>query len=220
MQKLICTVLFFTALTSRADAGVILSFSQASANIAVGESVDVDLILTQTSPPISGADIRTNGLFNVDVQLNLDSNFASVTAITPGSGFADPFFRSVPKIPLLSITAVDHANGVRAQLGSPTSITLATFTFTGISAGTTLATTIDSPFFTDFVFVTDPSPNADIDSQIFGAEQFAVTVSAVPEPSSIILFALGASICGCVGFRQRVQKVTCEQTAPLDRPVV
>ncbi len=63
-----------------------LSFSLPNATINVGQSIDVDLILTQ-SGTISGTDITSNGLVMVDMELSLNTSAASVITITPGPGF-------------------------------------------------------------------------------------------------------------------------------------
>lgn len=189
-------------LTSSADAALVLSFSQPNATITVGQSIDVDLILTQTSP-IAAVDITTNGLDFVEIELFLNSPAASVTAIAPGAGFVNSGFSST-LIPLMSIQSSDIAHGVTAASGSPTSIVLGTFTFTGNSVGTMTATTVDT-ILTEFAFVTPPSP-IDIDAMIFGTESFTLNVTAVPEPSSMML--MGASFCYFVSrkFRSRGKK--------------
>ena len=198
------SLLLALLLTSSADAALVLSFSQPNATITVGQSINVDLILTQTAP-IGGADITTNGLVAVDMELSLDTPVASVTAITPGVGFEESGFGSNPLVPLMSIQSIDAINGVTALAGSPTSIVLGTFTFTGNSIGTMTATTMDT-LLTEFVFATNPAPDADIDGLIFGPESFTLNVTAVPEPSSMML--MGASFCYFVSrkFRSRGKK--------------
>ncbi len=168
-----------------------MSFSLPNATINVGQSIDVDLILTQ-SGTISGTDITSNGLVMVDMELSLNTSAASVITITPGPGFENSLAGSNPMTPFMSIQSINAANGVLAPSGSPTSITLGTFTFTGNSLGTTTATTLNRSF-TDFVFATNPSPNPDIDGLIFGTESFVLNVTAIPEPTGMML--LGASYC-------------------------
>jgi hypothetical protein len=176
-------------LASSADADLVLSFSPADATIFVGDSIDVELVLTQ-SGTIVGTDITANGLVAVDVELLLDTSAALVTAISAGPGFEDSLFGSDPMARLMSIQSIS-VNGVTAPLGSPTSIVLGTFTFTGNAVGTTIATTWDT-MFTEFVFAENPSLAPDIDELIFGSESFTVNVVPVPEPSSMAM--LGASI--------------------------
>jgi hypothetical protein len=186
-------------MTSAADAALILRFGQPNATIAVGQTIDVDLILTQ-SGAITGTDITTNGVVMVDVELSLNSTAASVVTISPGPGFENSLVGSDPMTPLMSIQSMNAFNGVRAPVGSPTSIVLGKFTFAGNAVGTTTATTLNRAF-TDFVFATNPSPNVDIDGQIFGSESFTINVTAIPEPSSIMI--LGASLCFCVASKLR-----------------
>lgn len=196
-------LLLTLVLTPAAEAALVLSFSQPNVTINVGQSIDIDLILTQ-SGTISGTDITSNGLVMVDVELSLNTSAASVIAITPGPGFENSLVGSDPMTPFLSVQSINAINGVRAPSGSPSSITLGTFTLTGNSVGTTTATTLNRSF-TDFVFATNPSPNPDIDGLIFGIESFTANVTAIPEPTSLML--LGASLCLLVARKLRPRRM-------------
>ncbi|QDV47316.1 PEP-CTERM motif protein [Stieleria neptunia] len=174
-------------------AGLVLHFDPIDADITLGESVDIDVVLTQTDPA-TPVDLTANGLMIADVQLLLDSPAAAVTAIQFGTGFEDSTFSDLsdPSMPLLSAQSID-LSGVLAPAGSPTSITIGTFTFTGIAEGTTIASTTDTGF-QELIF---DGINADFDNQIFGSETATIRVVAVPEPSSLTLLAMAAIGFGC-----------------------
>lgn len=207
----ISALFLLVATSGQVKADLILSFSESNVTLAIGQTVDIDIVLTQTSPAISGADIRTNGILLADIELLLSSNSSTVTSLGYGPGFengssslADPFS------PRLSSASIDVTNGVTAPGGDPTSITLGTFTFTANSAGTTDVTTVDTTF-TDFIFATDPpGPHGpDIDNLIFGSE--TVRITAVPEPSAATGLVVGLLL---LTQRRRRLKRNCDRIEP------
>lgn len=193
--------LVFAGAPADSSAGLILSFTPDSSTIFVGQSTTVDVILTQTDPVIPGADITTNGITLADINLSLDSLAATVTGFTFGAGFEDSTGSDLTNTsaPLLSASS-SFVTGVTASAGSPTSLTLGSFIFTGQSVGTTIATTVDSGL-EDFLFFNDPG---DIDSQVFGSESITLNVvgpAAVPEPGTTAILLCG--MCSLFGFRRR-----------------
>ncbi|MCA9137071.1 MAG: hypothetical protein KDB00_09940 [Planctomycetales bacterium] len=200
MPRRLFAVLVSLFCLQNARADLTLSFSTNNATIGVGESIEIDVILEHIDP-IVGTDIRSNGIVAADIELQLDTPNVDVTSLRFGPGFQDSFVGSDVSIPLLSIESIDFVNGVRAPVGSPSAITLGSFTFTGITPGTTRVIAVDTGF-TEFLFAADPTPVADIDALIFGSQTLSLNVSAIPEPSCVALLAMSSAWC-CVRHRRK-----------------
>jgi hypothetical protein len=190
---LVVAALFGGAGAARADYSFVFADGSGtvSNNFTVnqGSTVDIRVYLTQ-----SGADtgLSSSGLQAGGVQLNFNqaiANVASSSAITPNPAF-DANSKSVG-----TGTATLNVNQVlTAPVVAPTSgadanrVLLGTFTFSGISGGTTAT------------FTTDPHPGLNdnvlgngtvLDSLIHNSS--AVITVAVPEPGTLVLTGLIAT---------------------------
>ncbi|MEM6470885.1 MAG: cohesin domain-containing protein [Planctomycetota bacterium] len=199
--------LFSLVAASPASGALSISFSADDESIRVGETIDVTVFLNQTGSA-TPVDITTVGVTGAEIQLSLDTLAAQATDLSFGDGFADLFSLSdlsVPSSPILSVLSI-NTDGVTAPAGLPTSIEIGTFTFTGVSVGTTVVTNIDQPGFTQFTF---DGITTDFDDQIFGSESFTLNVMAIPEPGSMT--ALLAMSTGML-FRRRRRPVGTESS--------
>lgn len=196
-------LLFLFTTTTKAD--LVLSFSSVETNIAVGQTFSIDIIVTQTDNGdlIDGGDIRegADGLFEAGLLLESSSPaVASSEFLSAGSGFEDSIITPSNDTELY-VSSIDPNVPTFAPNTDPTSLTLGTFSFTGLAAGTTQLTFADPSDFDDWVFGNDLGGN---DAAVFaGAQPLLINVSAVPEPSSLILFG-GVTVAFLVGRKRHV----------------
>jgi hypothetical protein len=204
--------------TQSARAGYEFTFDQSAYVVNVGQTVNVNVYLTQTG---STTGLSAIGLNSGGVQLNYNTTFVSIAGVgslTPNNttyntstptGF-DPVNNSTVVGNGNATIAVGQVSGesaVKAGSGSPNtsnSILLGTFQFTGVSAGTSL------------VVSTAAFPGSDvnvlyngtvIDSMITNSSA-AITVVAVPEPGTLILTGLLATgIAGGYARKRRRPKI-------------
>ena len=160
------------------DAGLVLSFVPGSTVVNVGDTVNVDIVLTQTmpmttTPPDPPSPLNEDGItaFQIPFTLPVGSDF-SVTGFGVGSNFTNQ----------LSTSSVLQGFTVSPVTGN--SVTLGTYTLTANSVGTSMITTSDT-IFTNFSF---DSGNTD-DVGIF-ASFSAPSITAVPEPSAWMFLML------------------------------
>jgi hypothetical protein len=178
--------------------------TQTSFNIAgVGQTVDIRVYLLQSG---SDTGLSSSGLKSGGVGLSFDQTIATVastSAITPNAAF-DTSSKSVGT----GTATANVAQVLNAPITAPTSgadanrILLGTFTFTGVSGGTTSTVTFDP----------HPAPTNDnvlgngtvLDSLIVNS---SVTITvAVPEPSTFVLTGLvgtGIAAAALRRFRRR-----------------
>lgn len=179
-------------LVRQVEAGVALSFTPDSTEVNLGDTVNVDIVLTQTmpmttAPPDPPSPLNEDGVtaFQVPFTLPVGSNF-SVSSFAVGSNFTNQ----------LSTSSVLQGFSVIPVTG--TSVTLGTYTLTANSVGTTMIATSDT-IFTNFSF---DSGNTN-DSGIV-ATFSSPSITAVPEPSAFLFLGLlGLSSSGRAYFRNR-----------------
>ncbi len=191
------------------------TFDSSTYTVAVGQTVNVSVYLTQTS----GTGLSGTGLQSGGVQLNYNTTYVTNTGTTPitpnnttytGStptGF-DPMFNVATvgngsnglaagsSVVGVSNSAAFGENAVKAGSGAPntaTSILLGTFQFVGVTAGQTLTMTTNSFPGQDVNVLWDGTV---IDSMIANSNA-TINVVAVPEPGTFILASLLAT--GIVG---------------------
>jgi hypothetical protein len=169
--------------------------AQSAFSVNQGSTIDIRVYLMQTG---SDTGLSASGLSQGGIQLNYNGSIAGVangSAVTANPAFTDT--------PTVSVTANSASLNVATLNGSgvmaPTSgadanrILLGTFTFTGVSAGTTTALTADphpNPLIGDNVLANGTV----LDSVIANS---SVAISVVPEPGTLVLTGLLAT--GIVG---------------------
>jgi hypothetical protein len=163
-------------------------------SVAAGSTVDIRVYLAQTG---SDTGLSATGLNAAGAKLTFDqtvANVASTSAITP-SGAWDNSFKSVGTGSASLNVTQDSGTGA---LKAPTTgtdanrVLIGTFTFTGVSAGNTLAVTADPHPGSDDNVLADGTV---LDSLIVNSS--AVITVAVPEPGTLLLTGLLA--CGFAG---------------------
>jgi hypothetical protein len=129
---------------------------------------------------------------------------ATVTSITPNSGFANNTSNFSTNPAQLSANNAGNNSIVYPNASTPNEILLGTFTFTPVSTGTlTITANNINPFFSNDVTGT----GQDLTSLITGGQTATINVTAVPEPGSLILggmFAAGL-VGGYVRRRRRLE---------------
>jgi hypothetical protein len=214
MKSRFCTFLVLPALllagaTARADYSFQFTdgsgATQTNFTVGLGQTVDVRVYLLQ-----SGADtgLTTSGLRSGGAGVSYNqaiANVASTGAITP-----NPAFDTSSKGLGTGNATVNVSQVLNPPVTAPTTgadanrILLGTFTFTGISGGTTTVATFDP----------HPAPTDDnvlgngtvLDAGILNSS-VAITV-AVPEPSTLLLTGLVASgIAGAALRRRRLRRL-------------
>ncbi|TWU58483.1 hypothetical protein Poly51_12610 [Rubripirellula tenax] len=191
-------------LPSVAQADLVLSFGSVEENVAVGQTFSVDIIATQTDNGnlIPGGDIRSgqDGLFFAGMRLvSSRPTVASSMLVTVGPSFSDSIITPSTETELFIESAlVNNFIPAFALNTDPTSLILGTYSFTGLSSGSTMLTLVDPNPFDDWVFGNDAGEN---DAAVFaGAGSLTINVSAVPEPSS---FVLVSCVAGLAIWRRR-----------------
>jgi PEP-CTERM motif len=149
--------------------------------------------------------LHTLGLINAGVQLNTQTpTVANVTSVATNPAFdpPQPGQTGIGANAFLTESAVTNPPVVSPN-SDPNRILLGTFTFTGITVGSTPATT---SFPTNSGADNVLADGTAIDSFI-GQSTLAIQVTAVPEPGTILLTGLGASAIAFGAWRRRVARL-------------
>ncbi|MEM1227033.1 MAG: PEP-CTERM sorting domain-containing protein [Planctomycetota bacterium] len=186
-------------------AGIVLSFSPDGSPVnfldSVGSAIEIPLFVNQTIPLALGEpDLTIDGLAGFGFIGTVDPAFGQITNFT----FAPPYIAlNFPVFPSSS----EVIAGGNLNFPSPTgrSIQLGTFTVQATSPGDFVLTITDDPIFDDFV--TDSFTT--IDTVIFptSSTSYSAIITAVPEPSSMLL--VGVIAGACVIRRRPRQPITC-----------
>lgn len=193
-------VMAVTALVpTAAYADIFIEFSDGSTvndnfEIQVGTPTQIQIFLTETSP---NTDLSVDGLVGFGLSGDYAATEGSAAVVTSLS--VNPDFDLV----IQDDFTTDSIEVAAAVLFNPivtgSSILLGSFEVTASGLGTTEFTFIDQnpdPF-SDFASGT----GTDLDPTIFaGARSFSVSLTAVPEPSSIAVLAIPAWI---ISYRRR-----------------
>lgn len=192
----LCVLFLSTATT---QAGLIYAFDQTNYEVAVNETVHVQVFLQQTGPIIGDpADLSVDGLVSGSVQIFFNdsppTDPASVIAesdILPNPAFDESFFG--PDIELISGVSAAFVDGVDDPFSpvTGTNILLGTFTFTGgsVIGEVTSLRTADWSGLDDTI-----AGNAQaLDAFIGNATSTITTIAAVPEPSTFMLLFISAA---------------------------
>jgi hypothetical protein len=197
--------LALTADSVRADYQ--FTFDSTNYTVGVGQTVNINLYLTQTG---STTGLSSTGLQSGGVQLNYNTTYVGNSLITPNnntySGSAPIGFDPANNTAIIGngsnglaigqsalvVGQLGSESPVKAGSGSPNtsnSILLGTFQFTGVSAGSSLTLTSAAFPGSDVNVLADGTV---IDSLIANSSA-VITVTAVPEPGTMILGGLLAS---------------------------
>jgi hypothetical protein len=212
----------FALLPGRAAADYAFEFFDPTANggtgafsttfsVAAGSTVNVQVYLAQTN----GTTTLTAGPGLKDGGVGLSFNQAiatvpSTSAITPNAAF-DTSTKSVGT----GTASLNVFQSTSSPVLAPTSgttagaILLGTFSFTGVSAGSTFAVTAQphpAPFSNNVL-----GDGTVIDSMIANASA-VITVTAVPEPGSLLLAGLAAAGMGVGAWRRRQRRTLVPAT--------
>jgi hypothetical protein len=204
-----------------AEAGIIASFTADGSAfmpsaINVGQFVDVSLYLryenTSTDPDNTDSNyLNSPGLFSAGLGVTFNPGVTNVTSgsFGPGWNLNSPFSLVVYDNILGTagiVTGIDLFDPYYIAVTGPSSILVGTLTFTGISAGTMILTLGDYNNLTADTAV-DDFPTTILDGIIEFGRTASITVNAspaaVPEPTTGILFLLGA---GVLALRRRRHK--------------
>jgi hypothetical protein len=207
MTLRLLTVLATTAVALTAGparAGYEFTFDSSNYTVAVGQTVTVSLYLTQTGGTTS---LSTAGLASGGAQLNYNSTYLNNSSITPNNtnysstasgsntGF-DPsnnVTRTSSGSSVLTVAQSGTEAAVTPPSGNPNSILLGTFQFTGVSAGTSLTLTSQAFPGSDVNVL----GNGTVIDSLIQNSSAVITVTAVPEPGSLILG--GLAVTGIAG---------------------
>jgi hypothetical protein len=205
--RLLCVLAALTLMFagSRAEAGYQFVFTDASGNaanaftVAQGSTIDVRVYLVQTSPDTG---LSATGLDAAGTKLTFNqaiANVASASAIT-----ANPAFDfSVKSTGTGTATLNASQDSGSAPVTAPTTgadanrVLIGTFTFTGVSAGTTSVVTSDPHPLSDDNVLHD----ATVLDSVIANSSVAITV-AVPEPGTLVLTGLWAAGLAVAGARR------------------
>jgi len=194
--------------SARAD--LVFQFADASGNassaftVNAGSTVDVRVYLLQTS---STTTLSSAGLLDGGVALKFSSTapftVSSSSAITPSSAFGGPNNTNVSTsggTTTASVQVHDDGGVLAPTTGADANrILLGTFTFSGLSAGS--AVTVSA--FPDPKSANNVDGNHNNLDSLITQSSAAITVVAVPEPSTVILCALGTCAVGVGAWRRR-----------------
>jgi hypothetical protein len=176
-----------------------------SFSVAQGSTINIRVYLLETNGETR---LQSPGLISGGAQLNYNQSIANVTTLTGNSSFNNTVTPSIgtgnAAIRETSTTAVTApSSGTDANR-----ILLGTFTFTGVSAGSTLVkTSIPDAGTSVSDNVLNDSPTFTSIDGLINLPNASITVTAVPEPGSLALSALCAGgMCGLLVRRLRRPK--------------
>jgi len=198
LQRLALAALAATAFLSQAEAQPVVSVSPATQTIGVGGNAAVNIIVSGLSltDPTGGFSL-TLGFNNTFVSgvsfLNDPGTKMGAAPLDLSGGFTgaslDLFFVADPTSTLASLAASEG-----------TSFTLATLSFKGLSQGLS-PLTLSNVVLSNSDGTLDLAGVTSVNGQIcVGEVGAACTVSAIPEPATMLLFATGL---GALALRRR-----------------
>ena len=194
---LLFAAVIFSLLSSQTQADLIIEFSDGNAignvfTTAVGSVVTIDVFVTETG---GNTELSTDGL----VGFGLDASYSATSGITAvvTANSVDSAF------PFVTDEAFDNSNlKLAAFTTTPpqgTSIALGQFSVSVSDIGVTEFSFDDYSTLSDFVTANSAT---DLDPVIFaGGRTFDFSISAVPEPTTALMF--GSAALGMLAPRRR-----------------
>ena len=179
---------------------IMIDFVPASSSVEQGASLNVDIVISDLA---SAGEIVSA----YDLNVSYDSSYLSATDVTFGNYLDDLFFpgftlqdSSLTTPGLINLSELSLLSDAELAAQQPDSFTLATLTFEALAIGTSA-----------LIFEPDPFFGIDVKGNFFevlalDAGTGSVTVTGpvgVPEPSSLLLFALAFLF---PGFFRRTNK--------------
>jgi hypothetical protein len=173
----------------------------------VNSSFAIDVYLVSSNSKLGDPDI---GLISGNFGVEIVSGTSTLTQLTGNTAF-DQYSGPVTSTPWhLLQSDLDITNGTPFGSPSGSAWSLKLGTIQGMSASAaevTLLRVIDPDNQSDDLVLGD---GTELDSSVFPSSNFALNVTsssaAVPEPSSLALFAIGASVAGYRFARRRYGK--------------
>lgn len=205
----VCTALLLPGSAARADYAFQFDLNGTPQNaftVGVGQTVNVQVYLVQDNAGTSNG-LSSQGLSSAGVQLNTaNPAITTVTAVTGNSGF--DLQNNTPGASAKVSESILLNNPVFPATGDPNRILIGTFTFTGLTAGSTVTVSALPGSGGDNTL----GDGTNIDSFI-STSSAAITVQAVPEPGAMILS--GMAVAGFVaGVVRRRFRRKAEDTQP------
>jgi hypothetical protein len=209
----LASIAVLTMASSPARAGFVYQFD-ASSYTSSGSPINVNVYLVETD---SNGTLQSQGLFSAGVSLTPNNNAAaqvlSASNITPNgytgnpnnppaNGFANNNSTVSSSAAVLKADNLGNNIIVYPNAATPNEILLGTFTFTPLAVGsfTITANNISSTFSNDVT-----GSGHDLTSLITGGQTATITVTAVPEPGSLILGGMfAAGLAGGYVRRRRL----------------
>jgi hypothetical protein len=177
-----------------AEADFLLSFGSSSYSVGPGRTVQVQVLGSQNS---NGTQFGPLTLAEIVVSFNNPIGVAAVTSTANIAG--GPLFDiSLPGVTSTQATLTNES--ILGVGGLP--VLLGTFTFTGLTSGTTQIS----------VGPMSPGPSfADSQGHTFQPSSATVTLNVTPEPASLLILLTGAPLLlGVVAVRRRRQGASRE----------
>jgi len=181
-----------------------------STTVNQGSIVNIRLYLVQDNAGTSNG-LTTVGLNSAGVQLNTSSpGIATVTAVTPNAAFGSSSTTTGASASVSEF--INGSTGVIAPTTGPDAnrVLLGTFTFTGVSGGSTLTLTALPGMNPDNVLNNGSmgNPGTAIDGFITTFPSASITVVAVPEPGSLLLSGMAVAAFAGGWYRRRRQQLS------------
>jgi hypothetical protein len=185
------TLVALAVANSPAQAGFVYAFDPGASYTSSGGSINVNVYLVETD---SNGTLASQGLFSAGVSLSPNNSavaqVTSATNITPNSGFANNRSTVSSSAAVLQADNAGNNSIVYPNASTPNEILLGTFTFTPLATGTF---TITANNISSFASNNVTGTFQDLTPLITGGQTAAITVTAVPEPGSMILGGLFAT---------------------------
>jgi hypothetical protein len=212
--------LLFGGSAARADYTFLFTDASGTASniftVAQGQTIDIRVYLSQTG---ASTGLSAQGLNSGGVQLNTAApSIATVTGVAPNAAFDN---KSTTTGANANVTENQISNpAVKAPTSGPDAnrILLGTFTFTasGVNTGTTLTVTAIPSTGTSVNVIAPGGPDSGSIDGIIQNASASITVTAVPEPGSLVLAGLAAAGFGAGVLRRRFLGKKPQPAAPAE----
>ena len=217
MQRLVGVILVLCLCSNVCRGEFILHFSPdgtvSNYNVTVGATVDIPIYLVETTT----SQLSSRGMEFIGVRLQFSSGLGDATFV---QAFINPLFSE--SVEVLSDAGFASVSGT-IPTGDPipmdSPLLLGTFRFQGNALNNVTTLSLADPNrFGDFTFdnvlaESGPLSSLGIDDQINFSQ--TITITAVPEPSSLLFGAFAASGIAASAWRRRKQRIKSSSTLEL-----